>query len=79
MVPAILTPGEGTLTNPGIQLTMIRVEVVYIIVRVCGQLALDPLVSLLLPLHAATVGGLREAKLVVCVWLARTGTSTCGG
>ena len=59
--------------------TLVRVEVVDITIRVRGQLALDPLVSLLLPLHAATVGGLREAKLVVCVWLARTATATCGG
>ena len=49
MAHIMVDPGKG------VHGTMVRVEVVDITIRVCGQLALDPLVSLLLPLHAATV------------------------
>ena len=47
---------------------VLGVEVVDVAVRVRGQLALHALVPLLLPLHAATVRSLREAKLVISVW-----------
>ena len=57
---------------------MLWVEVVYVAVRVRGQLALHALVPLLLSLHAAAVRRLWEAKLVISVWLTRTLTATCG-
>ena len=58
---------------------MVWVEVVDVPVGVGGELALDTLVPLLLPLHAATVGGLGEAQLIVSVGLARAPATTCCG
>ena len=54
------------------------VEVVYVAVRVRGQLALHALVPLLLSLHAAAVRRLWEAKLVISVWLIRAFTAAGG-
>ena len=58
---------------------VVGVEVVDVAVGVGGQLALHALVPLLLPLHAAAVGRLWEAKLIISVrpGLARTLATTC--